>query len=450
MLAWLVTRTLGSPNVTTVTPSGRAGADSAKRPATIPTQRSGQTLRLLVLGTGQDAAAFRARAAEAGAELAQRFSVRVTHVVVEEGVGEDDARVVRARGAGLPVLGLAEGNQLIEEEQDAGEGGVRGEEGDAGREGGAGEKQEAGEDVVAEGLAPDSARRGAARADVSADGDVVPLIRPRAEVVPEPGDGGPSDVFTGSALEAMLQFPPLPANEFEGEGGDSDEFESGDSDEFERLDGGADAEPFETFETAAKARTVEAEQAEAVLSGDEEMAAAETVAGADGDEARSASVLMDVVSEACACAEAESGTAGGRVAVAGDEAGTAAEAACTEAGCAAARCTATHVDAVASAGERIAAGTAASVAWALVPLVSLGLLTPVSIGYAAYRLRSRGLAIATACYTVAVVAVFAVSDAVPVHTRAHSIIGDLLTMCLAASWLGGTAHSFILRRKVFR
>ena len=118
MLAWLVTGTLGSPDMATVTPSDRAGAASAKRPATIPTQRSGQGLRLLVLGAGDDAVAFRERAADAGAELAQRFSVRVTHVVVEDGVGEDDARVVRARGAGLPILGLAEATGLIEE-QDA-------------------------------------------------------------------------------------------------------------------------------------------------------------------------------------------------------------------------------------------------------------------------------------------------------------------------------------------
>jgi hypothetical protein len=81
--------------------------------------------------------------------------------------------------------------------------------------------------------------------------------------------------------------------------------------------------------------------------------------------------------------------------------------------------------------------------------VSLGLLTPVGIGYAAYRLRSRVLYIATACYTIAVAAAFAVSAVSPVRTGKHAVVGELLLACLGASWVGGTVHGFLIRRRVF-
>ena len=250
------------------------------------------------------------------------------------------------------------------------------------------------------------------------DGDSVPLIRPRAEVVPEPVDGGPSDVFRGSAFEAMLQFPPMPADEFVGE------------------DGGLEAEAVKAADVA-------------------DVAAAEAGIGAGAGEARS--VLMDVVSEACACVEAEAGTAGERVrdeacvgeACVGEVAAEAGRAAAGAEGAVSAEGAEAELAAVGADGN-VAVSAASSVAWALVPLVSLGLLTPVAIGYAAYRLRSRGLAIGTACYTLAVVGAVTVSAVMPVHGRSQSVVGDLLTMGLAASWLGGTAHCFMLRRRVFR
>jgi hypothetical protein len=96
--------------------------------------------------------------------------------------------------------------------------------------------------------------------------------------------------------------------------------------------------------------------------------------------------------------------------------------------------------------------TAVSLAWAVVPLVSMGLLTPVSLGYAAYRLRSRKLAAATAWYTVAVSIAFAISATHPSasEARTSATSGGVLTACLAASWVGGTVHSFLIRRRVFR
>jgi hypothetical protein len=98
---------------------------------------------------------------------------------------------------------------------------------------------------------------------------------------------------------------------------------------------------------------------------------------------------------------------------------------------------------------RPAGRAASSAAWALVPLVSLGLLTPIAMGYAAYRLRSRVLWAVTAGYTAAMAAAFVLSAAAPSRSGSHSLVGDLLTACLIASWLGGTVHSFLIRRRVF-
>lgn len=471
MLAWLVTGTLGSANVTTVTPSDQAGATSAKRPATIPTQRSVQALRFLVLGTGEDAAAFRARAAEAGAELAQRFSVRVTHVVIEEGVGEDDARVVRARGAGLPVLGLVEGVRLVEETA-SGAGAETevaaevGAQAEARVEDGAVADTadamsvadvagaEVGQARVEEGDAADAGTesRGGARtsADTDAgagtgaelgagtsrraggddvDGDLMPLIRPRTEVVPAAVDGGPSDAFTGSAFEAMLQFPPLSAEGFESAQGaaDVDEVAAGaEAGNVEAADAGT------AGAAAASAETVSASAAGVGIAG------AELTGRATADD--KSSVLMDEMSAACACAEP--GEADARTEIGADGA----ELTAASVGVGVAE---SDLFEGAEDDRRTAARAAASVGWALVPLVSLGLLTPVAIGYAAYRLRSRNLAAATACYAVATVAALAVSAALPVHARPQSVVGGLMTTCLAAAWLGGTAHSFMLRRRVF-
>jgi hypothetical protein len=107
-------------------------------------------------------------------------------------------------------------------------------------------------------------------------------------------------------------------------------------------------------------------------------------------------------------------------------------------------------DSAARESAQAPVAAAGSIAWALVPLASLGLLTPISMGYAAYRLRSRPLAYATASYTIAVTAAFAVSAAVPRGGGAtHSAVSDLLTACLATSWLGGTIHSLLIRRRVF-
>jgi hypothetical protein len=392
---WPVTGTLGSPNVTTVTPSDRAAADSAKRSATIPTQRSGQALRLLVLGTGQGAATFRERAAESGAELAQRFSVRVTHVVVEDGIGAEDARVVRAQTAGVPVLDLTAGASLIA--------GVEGE-----AEAQSMPEVEASMPEVEAEAEAGSTPKVKAEAEVGTEAEVeaeavsdatvedVPLIRPRTEFAPEPVDVasaeiGPADVFTGSALEAVLLFPPL-----------------------------ADAESEQT-------REVREDLSRSAL-----------------DVPRSA--LMEVASEACGCGTAEAGSVEVDVDARGIEGTDDIDSLDVADGAGAIAGLSTD----SSRGADVSSGwAAASVAWALVPLASLGLLTPVAMGYAAYRLRSRGLWAATAGYALAVAVAFTLSAAAPLRTGGHAAVGDLLTACLAASWLGGTVHGFLIRRRVF-
>lgn len=90
-----------------------------------------------------------------------------------------------------------------------------------------------------------------------------------------------------------------------------------------------------------------------------------------------------------------------------------------------------------------------SVVWALIPLISLGLLTPLAFGYAAIRTRSRIYAAATLGYALAVVLAFALSAEHPQPGSTANGTGGLLTFALALSWLGGTGHALSARTRVF-
>ena len=70
-------------------------------------------------------------------------------------------------------------------------------------------------------------------------------------------------------------------------------------------------------------------------------------------------------------------------------------------------------------------------------------------GYAAYRLRSRTLAVAAFGYTLAVVFSFALSAARSSAAAPGDASGTLLTFALAVTWIGGTVHGLSLRTKVF-
>jgi hypothetical protein len=377
--------------VTRLTPSDQADTGAAPGSAAIPSQRSARGLRLLILGTGESASALRSRAADAGAELAQRFSSRVTHVVVDETVDEDDARVVRAVAAGLPVLDPVKGGELI---------GGRDVIGDRGDSTGA-------ELMPAAVKADDRGDRGALDegeeegVSEAAIGDVVldeaqgvALVRPREEAETESDLDGPSSVFAGSALESVLLFPPLPADETAAVGGCGcgEDCGGGTADLSSDVTTGAEVE------AGARARQA---------SSGEESAAREWTARRG-----EASPLEDMAAEGIEVASVED---------VADDRGQA------------------HAPTQA---------VAASVLWTLVPLVSLGLLTPAAMAYAAFRLRSRTLGAATVLYAVAVVAAFTVSATAP-QGGAHSGVSDLLTACFAASWLGGTVHAFMIRRRVF-
>jgi hypothetical protein len=87
--------------------------------------------------------------------------------------------------------------------------------------------------------------------------------------------------------------------------------------------------------------------------------------------------------------------------------------------------------------------------WALIPLATFGLLSPVTFGYAAYRLRSRGLALTAFVYTLAVVVSFVLSAIRPHAVTPADTTGALLTVCLAGTWIGGTLHALSLRTRVF-
>ena len=347
--------------MTRLTPSDQADTGSAPGSAAIPSQRSAQGLRLLILGTGESAGALRSQAADAGAELAQRFSSRVTHVVVDDTVDEDDARVVRALAAGLPVLDLVKGSELI---------------GERAHDGGAAEEDE-------EGVSEASGSSNAVVAEAPYEVPGVTLVRPRAEadIEIESALDGPSSVFAGSALESVLLFPPLPAGDSAAAGG------CGCGEDC----GGGTADLDSDVETETEAGLASS--------------------AADLTRLEEASPLEDLAGERTLV----SATQG-----AADERGQALP----------------------------QTAVAASVLWALVPLVSLGLLTPAAMAYAAYRLRSRILGAATVLYAAAVVAAFTASAAAP-RGGAHGGVSDLLTACFAASWLGGTVHAFMIRRRVF-
>jgi hypothetical protein len=88
--------------------------------------------------------------------------------------------------------------------------------------------------------------------------------------------------------------------------------------------------------------------------------------------------------------------------------------------------------------------TALSVGWALVPMFTLGMATPLIFIHAAVRLRRIWLWIAAAAYLILFVTAFATAES------SEGSAGDIVFGAgLALSWLGGTAHAFAIRSRVF-
>ncbi|HEU5155917.1 MAG TPA: helix-hairpin-helix domain-containing protein [Streptosporangiaceae bacterium] len=86
---------------------------------------------------------------------------------------------------------------------------------------------------------------------------------------------------------------------------------------------------------------------------------------------------------------------------------------------------------------------AIGVVWALAPLISFGLATPAIFVYAAVRLRSVWQWLAAALYAAVLVALLLTPDT-------DSLGANLAyTAWILGNVLGGTAHAFAIRRRVF-
>jgi hypothetical protein len=413
--------------VTTVTSSDRGDTGSTRShrgarssSSDIPGQRGagtsgGQTLRILVLGTGDAADELRRQAGEAGAELAQRFSARVTHVVVEPGLSGDDPRVAKALAADLPVLTLAECVQLLGFGEADDVAVVADLAADiavdlAGREvHGVVEEQEVDEadevqkvdEIQGTVDSTDSLAQNICDADTDIDADIVAVNTvsdtanevaeesPSCAVSDAPAPYSAMESMLGSALDAALLFPPMPVSTGEPLTLDAeyliDSYPTT-HDVEDAVESSAQAD-----QIAAIARVKESEDSE-----ESDMSELSEIAIADD---------FDASEAARHSAESADGHDRARI--------------------------------------------VASYAWAAVPFASLGLLTPVAMGYAAYRQRSRALGAVAAWYLLAVTIAFVLSAASPGGAKAQPMIGDLLTICLAASWIGGTVHAMLIRLQVF-
>ncbi|MEU6246642.1 hypothetical protein [Glycomyces sp. NPDC047010] len=76
--------------------------------------KTGDKVRIIVLGTGPDADTARAIAeSDADVALAKQFTKTVTHLVADDTVKATEARVKKAEEAGIPVLTVAEFRALL-------------------------------------------------------------------------------------------------------------------------------------------------------------------------------------------------------------------------------------------------------------------------------------------------------------------------------------------------
>jgi hypothetical protein len=418
----------------------------------IPRPRGGQGVRLLVLGADADAQRLRDQALAAGYELAQRYSARVSHVAYGTGVDPDDAKYAKIRDAGLTLLPLRKcARELGLDGQPAADAGP-----DA-----------AG--VTAAGPEAEQAARGA-EVEVEVQADVGQGDEDEAENEAE-DEGVPEDASEVPLAAAVLGADPW-------SGGEAEAGAAGD-------DGAAAADE----DTAAAAAADARDDASADESAGASVAAvADAVDNASADETADAKDDAPANASVAASADAKDAAAAGTVIpvitisptqkslrppVPKPSRSTRAAAAATSAARSAARFAAR---AVARLSARSAASKSApqsapqsasesaptsaaprsdvghlllSIVWTLVPFATFGLLTPVTFGYAAYRLRSRALVLAALGYTVAVVASFILSAAHPHSATPSDAAGALLTIALAGTWLGGTWHAVTIRTRVF-
>ncbi|WP_156046163.1 serine/threonine-protein kinase [Herbidospora cretacea] len=100
--------------------------------------------------------------------------------------------------------------------------------------------------------------------------------------------------------------------------------------------------------------------------------------------------------------------------------------------------------------QKPASNVAVSWLWALVPLFTCGFGTPFVIGYAAAKKRSPWLIVATGVYAlnfvvfVIAIAAYETTDLWPMWLETTTTIG------LFVNWIGGLAHTLIIRSAVFQ
>ena len=85
-----------------------------------------------------------------------------------------------------------------------------------------------------------------------------------------------------------------------------------------------------------------------------------------------------------------------------------------------------------------------TVLWALIPLLSLGLLAPVPFAVAAVRLRQRRMWLVTVAYAIGS-ALLIVGAFTPEGGPGDALIGTVILLLM----VGGTTHAFLLRGRVF-
>ncbi|MGW0588483.1 protein kinase domain-containing protein [Streptosporangium sp. NPDC002607] len=93
-----------------------------------------------------------------------------------------------------------------------------------------------------------------------------------------------------------------------------------------------------------------------------------------------------------------------------------------------------------------------SVVWALVPLGTAGFATPLIIGHAAVRLKSRIAGFATGIYSILLLAFVIISGIYSDNdpTTKEPEVDVIVGVFILVNWLGATVHAFILRSSVFR
>jgi hypothetical protein len=355
------------------------------RGADIPAPRGGQGVRLLVLGVDEDARLLRERAAAAGFELAQRYSARVSHVAYGTGVDPDDGRYAKIRDAGLALLPIQTCAAQL----------------------GLARPAEPAVPAQAEHRLDD--REPEREREPKRRQEQDPASESDADFEDEDEDDEPAedDLLDDPGGPDPLAYPPLPEEEPSQPG-------SGELDPtavaLATAAIGADPWPsdieiVEVIEVVETVETVDAGKAGNAPAAE----TTEAVEDTEDEEALADIEILDDITLQDHILENED-----------DDAPT--------------------------EGPRL---LVLSVVWALIPLISIGLLTPLVFGYAAIRTRSRLYAAATLGYALAVILAFALSAEHPQPGSAANGTGGLLTFALGLSWLGGTGHALSARTRVF-